>query len=200
MVTNLDEAALLAIRSMERMREYNAAVDSILFEVGCAVRPWFAAHGFETSSVAYFETFIGVIPEEDARFVETLRPFAERSFADPRARLIFGHLAESRLVDDLDISYPVDEIELLKDYPAAFRNLSHDAFLVLNAMSPKNIDQVDRFFRIESPNIENFQLGIIRQGVKKKFFRQAPELQWLKESRFRGLNRAIDSALDRMGM
>ena len=199
-MTDFDKALLLSERGLDATGEQDAAANSILYEVSCGVRPTFSMIGYRSTAISYLDSFLTDPTEAQlAWFVETLRPFAERSFADPRARHVFSYLAERQLADDLDLSYPVDEIELLKDFPEAYMTINFDYNLVNDAMSPKNIDQVVRFLRMESPNLERFQFANIRQGVRKKFYRQAPELQWLKESRFRGANKPVDRALDRMG-
>ncbi|AQQ14341.1 hypothetical protein CGLAU_01770 [Corynebacterium glaucum] len=159
---------------------------------------WYTPVG--RSTLNYLSGFkIGATKEERAQLIEILRPYAERSFADPRARRIFMYLSESGLVDDLDLSFPVDEIELLKDIPLARGVISYDTTLVIHGMSSKNLEQVERFLRIESPRLVDFQVPTIEEGTRKKFFRQAPELRWLKESRFRGLDKRTDKILDRMG-
>ena len=39
---------------------------------------------------------------------------------------------------------------------------------------------------------------VIQEGVRKKFFREAPVLGWFASSRFRGRNKYLDAAHDRM--
>lgn len=131
---------------------------------------------------------------------EGIRPLAERSFDDPLARYMFSYLPGFG-VKNPDISYVVDEIERLKDEemgPDLYRVLDHDVNILHNTLLPSSVGQLDRFLRLESEAITLMQGGIIQEGAKKKFFREAPELQWLASSRFRGLNKYTDRALDRM--
>lgn len=131
---------------------------------------------------------------------EGIRPLAERSFDDPLARYMFNYLPGFG-VKNPDISYVVDEIEQLKDEelgPDLHRVLDHDVNILHNTLLPSSVGQLDRFLRLESEAITLMQGGIIQEGAKKKFFREAPELQWLASSRFRGLNKYTDRALDRM--
>ncbi|MGV0431624.1 hypothetical protein [Corynebacterium sp. 20_84] len=131
---------------------------------------------------------------------EGIRPLAERSFDDPLARYMFRYLPGFG-VKNPDISYVVDEIEQLKDEeigPELQRGLDHDVDILYNTLLPSSVGQLDRFLRLESEAITLMQGGIIQEGAKKKFFREASELQWLVSSRFRGLNKYTDRALDRM--
>ena len=196
---SISNEEFLAKRAMDTTGEHAAAANSILYEVACAVDPEFRRNTYTSTGIAYFDSFEASATKEQLdQYIQALRPYAERDFADPRARHLFRYLS-MRPIDDLDISYPVDDIDLLKDVPVARRSLHYDAFLVMEAMSAKNVDEVNRFLHLESPNLDTLQIATIREGVKKKFFRKAPELQWLKDSRFRGIDKAIDRALDRIG-
>lgn len=131
---------------------------------------------------------------------EGVRPLAERSFDDPLARYLFGYFPGLG-VKHPDISYVVDEMERLKDEemgPELDAVLNFDLTILCEVMSASNIDQLDRLLRIESDTIAGQQSVVIQTGVRKKFFREAPELQWLATSRFRGKNKYLDGALDRM--
>lgn len=196
---DISDDELLAQRAMDSTGEHAAAASSLLYEVACTVRPELRRNSYSSTGIAYFDSFeVSATKEQLAQYIQALRPYAERDFADPHARHLFRYLS-MRPIDDLDISYPVDEIDLLKDIPMARETIHYDAFLVMDAMSAKNVEEVNRFLHLESPNLDPLQIATIRRGVKKKFFRQAPELQWLKESRFRGIDEAIDRALDRIG-
>lgn len=131
---------------------------------------------------------------------EGLRPLGERSFDAPVARYMFSYFPDLG-VKNPDITHVIDELERLKDEEWSFdlgRVLNFDATILCKAMSAANIDQLDRLLRIESDTIAEQQSVVIQEGAKKKFFREAPELQWLASSRFRGLNKYTDRALDRM--
>lgn len=131
---------------------------------------------------------------------EGVRPLAERSFDDPLARYLFGYFPGLG-VKNPDISYVVDEMERLKDEemgPELDAVLNFDLTILCEVMSASNIDQLDRLLRIESDTIAGQQSVVIQTGVRKKFFREAPQLQWLAASRFRGRNKYLDGALDRM--
>lgn len=131
---------------------------------------------------------------------EGLRPLGERSFDDPIARLMFSFFPDLG-VKNPDITYVVDEFERLKDEEWSFdlkRVLNFDATILCKAMSASNVDQLDRLLRIESDTIAGQQSVVIQEGAGKKLFREAPELSWLATSRFRGRNKYLDAALDRM--
>lgn len=131
---------------------------------------------------------------------EGLRPLGERSFDDPIARFMFSYFPDLG-VKNPDITYVIDEFERLKDEEWSFdleRVLDFDATILCDAMSASNIDQLDRLLRIESDTIAGQQSVVIQEGARKKFFREAPELSWLAGSRFRGRNKYLDAALDRM--
>lgn len=131
---------------------------------------------------------------------EGLRPLGERSFDDPIARYMFSYFPDLG-VKNPDITYVIDEFERLKDEEWSFdleRVLDFDATILCKTMSATNIDQLDRLLRIESDTIADQQSVVIQEGVGKKFFREAPELSWLAGSRFRGRDKYLDAALDRM--
>lgn len=131
---------------------------------------------------------------------EGLRPLGERSFDDPIARFMFSYFPDLG-VKNPDITYVIDEFERLKDEEWSFdleRVLDFDATILCKTMSATNIDQLDRLLRIESDTIADQESVVIQEGVGKKFFREAPELSWLAGSRFRGRDKYLDAALDRM--
>lgn len=131
---------------------------------------------------------------------EGLRPLGERSFDDPIARFMFSYFPDLG-VKNPDITYVIDDFERLKDEEWSFdlkRVLNFDATILCKAMSAANVDQLDRLLRIESDTIAGQQSVVIQEGARKKFFREAPELSWLAGSRFRGRNKYLDAALDRM--
>lgn len=131
---------------------------------------------------------------------EGLRPLGERSFDDPIARYMFSYFPDLG-VKNPDITYVIDEFERLKDEEWSFdleRVLNFDATILCKAMSAANVDQLDRLLRIGSDTIAGQQSVVIQEGARKKFFREAPELSWLAGSRFRGRNKYLDAALDRM--
>ena len=131
---------------------------------------------------------------------EGLRPLGERSFDDSIARYMFSYFPDLG-VKNPDITHVIDEFEGLKDEEWSFdlgRVLNFDATILCKTMSATNVDQLDRLLRIESDTIAGQQSVVIQEGVGKKFFREAPELQWLVSSRFRGLSKYTDRALDRM--
>jgi len=131
---------------------------------------------------------------------EGLRPLGERSFDDPVARYMFSYFPDLG-VKNPDITHVIDEFERLKVEEWSFdlkRVLNFDATILCKAMSAANVDQLDRLLRIESDTIAGQQSVVIQEGARKKFFREAPELSWLAGSRFRGRNKYLDAALDRM--
>ncbi|WP_301925753.1 hypothetical protein [Corynebacterium glaucum] len=138
---------------------------------------------------------------EKKEIIARIRPYAERDFADPYARFILPYL--NRLgVNDIDLTYLVDEMELIQheDSKAAKKILMWDTTALLDAMSKHNIDQIDRFLQLPGEPLFDWQNITIQTGAKKKFFRQAPQLQWLKDSdRFRGFGPNLDKALNRIG-
>ena len=131
---------------------------------------------------------------------EGLRPLGERSFDDSIARYMFSYFPDLG-VKNPDITHVIDEFERLKDEEWSFdlkRVLNFDATILCKTMSASNVDQLDRLLRIESDTIAGQQSVVIQEGARKKFFREAPELGWLASSRFRGRNKYLDAALDRM--
>ena len=133
---------------------------------------------------------------------EGIRPLAERGFDDPLARYMFGYLPGLG-VKNPDITYVVDEFDRLKDEEWSSdvnRVLDFDATILCRTMSTNNIDQLVRLLRMESETIKGQQSVVIQQGVRKKFFREAPELKWLAASHFRGRNKYLDAALDRISV
>ena len=138
---------------------------------------------------------------EKKEIIARVRPYAERDYADPYARFILPYL--NRLgVNDIDLTYLVDELELIQheDSKEAEDIRMWDTTALLDAMSKHNIDQIDRFLQLPGEPLFGWQNITIQTGAKKKFFRQAPQLQWLKDSdRYRGFGPNLDKALDRMG-
>ncbi|MDK8795303.1 hypothetical protein QP968_06210 [Corynebacterium sp. MSK041] len=131
---------------------------------------------------------------------ERVRPLGERSFDDPLARYLFCYFPVLKIKKP-DISYLVDEFEKLKDEeltPDLKRVLDFDLSTLVALMGPEHVEQLDRLLRLESDTIFPQQSGVIQVGVRKKFFREADALQWLASSRFRGANKYLDGALDRM--
>ena len=139
-------------------------------------------------------------PVELAEIGQCVRPLAERSFDDPVARYLFGLFPLLKITGS-DVSYVVDEFEKLKDEKPCLdldRVLDYDVDTLISVMAPEHIAQLDRFLRIDSETVWPQQAALIKAGVQKGFFRDADALQWLVSSRFRGWNRYLDHALDRM--
>ncbi|OFT82449.1 hypothetical protein [Corynebacterium sp. HMSC29G08] len=139
-------------------------------------------------------------PVELAEIGQRVRPLAERSFDDPVARYLFGLFPLLKITSS-DVSYVVDEFEKLKDEKPCLdldRVLDYDVDTLISVMAPEHIAQLDRFLRIDSETVWPQQAALIKAGVQKGFFRDADALQWLVSSRFRGWNRYLDQALDRM--
>jgi len=185
-------------RLIDSTGENGAAASSLLYEAIRKVRPDLV--GELAFNVSYTAIFKAEASEEEVAAVDALlRPYAERSFADPRARYITWYLIVIGITD-LDVaSHIADDMELLQNVPGARRALNDDADLMSKVASPDNIQYIDRVLRLDGEHVRDAQLLILVDMVGKKFFRQAPELQWIKNSHFRGVNSRMDKALDRMG-
>ena len=184
-------------RTMDSTGENNAAAISLSYEAVRKVRPDLA--GELKLNVSYSSLLRAEASKEEiSEVVSLLRPYAERSFADPRARYITWFLIALG-IKDIDVSYVVDDMELLQDSPKGRRALNDDSDLLSETASPDNIHHINRALRLSGEHVHSAQLMIIADGVRKKFFRRAPELQWVKNSHFRGVNPRMDRALDRMG-
>ncbi|WP_301925755.1 hypothetical protein [Corynebacterium glaucum] len=185
-------------RLIDSTGENGAAASSLLYEAIRKVRPDLVGElAFNAPYTAMFKTEAS--KEEVAAVDALLRPYAERSFADPRARYITWYLIAIGITD-LDVaSHIADDMELLQNIPGARRALNDDADLMSKVASPANIQHIDRVLRLDGEYVRDSQLLILVDMVGKKFFRQAPELQWIKNSHFRGVNSRMDKALDRMG-
>ncbi|AQQ14344.1 hypothetical protein CGLAU_01785 [Corynebacterium glaucum] len=185
-------------RQIDSTGENGAAASSLLYEAIRKVRPDLV--GELAFNVSYTAIFKAEASEEEVAAVDALlRPYAERSFADPRARYITWYLIAIGITD-LDVaSHIADDMELLQNVPGARRALNDDADLMSKVASPDNIQHIDRVLRLDGEHVRDAQLLILVDMVGKKFFRQAPELQWIKNSHFRGEHPRMDKALDRMG-
>ena len=186
--------------SDEQIRENSEAAYRLIYDTVRSVREDLIG-GFSPHSDYFTPVNKDATRSEKKEIIARIRPYAERDFADPYARFIFPFL--NRLgVKDIDLTYLVDEMELIQheDSKAAKDILMWDTTALLDAMSQHNLDQVDRLLRLPGEPILEWQDVTIQEGAKKNLFRQAPQLQWLKDSdRYRGISSYLDKALDRIG-
>lgn len=184
----------------KRIEENSHAADRIIYDAVTSVRPNLLG-AFKPQSDDFTPVNEHATRSEKKEIIARIRPYAERDYADPYARFILPYL--NRLgVNDIDLTYLVDELELIQheDSQEAEDIRKWDTTALHDAMSKHNIDQIDRFLKLPGEPLFGWQNVTIQAGAKKKFFRQAPQLQWLKDSdRYRGDNPYLDKALDRMG-
>ena len=110
-------------RLIDSTGENSAAAGSLFYEALRKVRPDLA--GELDLNAPYTAMFKTEASKEEIDVVDSLlRPYAERSFADPRARYITWYLIAIGITD-LDVaSHIADDMELLQNIPGALRTLN----------------------------------------------------------------------------
>ena len=181
----------------KRIERNSRAADRIIYDAVTSVRNDLLGD-FKPNEDHFTPVNEHATRSEKKEIIARIRPYAERDFSDPYARFILPYL--NRLgVNDINLTYLVDEMELIQheDSKAAKDIRMWDTTALEDAMSKNNIDQIDRFLQLPGEPLLDSQNITIQAGASKKFFRQAPQLQWLKDSdRYRGISSYLDKALD----
>ncbi|MGJ4077324.1 hypothetical protein ACN4EB_06310 [Corynebacterium macclintockiae] len=166
-------------------------------------------------AIADFRKFKPDFHKTPERFVDFIQE-AKRDLTPAQIRQYIAehrHMAESPMDDwsrsfmglliqlgakDLDITNAVDEmlkyIDCGGDHYAIHSLVKADTNLIIYNIHPKNFEQINRFLKATSTNepeiLYEWQRFLIKQGVRKKAFREYPGFHWIKTSAFAEAPRA----------
>lgn len=129
-------------------------------------------------------------PAQKRQFIKDHRHEAELAL-DERSRA-FMRVLINLGAKDLDITNAVDEMLKYIDCGGKSSDIraivDADTNLILYNIHPKNFEQINRFLKATSTNepelLFEWQRFLIKQGVRKKAFREYPGFHWVKTSAF----------------
>lgn len=129
-------------------------------------------------------------PAQKRHFIKAHRHEAERPL-DEKSRAYMNVLINLG-AKDLDITNAVDEmlyyIDSGGDHYEIRALVSADTGLIIYNIHPKNFEQINRFLKASSQRepeiLYEWQRFLIKQGTKKKTFREYAGFQWIKSSAF----------------
>ncbi|MCG7457573.1 hypothetical protein [Corynebacterium sp. ACRPH] len=129
-------------------------------------------------------------PAQKRQFIKDHRHEAELTL-DERSRA-FMRVLINLGAKDLDITNAVDEMLKYIDCGGKSSDIraivDADTNLILYNIHPKNFEQINRFLKATSTNepeiLFEWQRFLIKQGVRKKAFREYPGFHWIKTSAF----------------
>lgn len=129
-------------------------------------------------------------PAQKREFVKDHRHEAEKPLND-WSRSFMGFLIHLG-AKDLDITNAVDEmlyyIDSGGDHYEIRGLVDADTNLIIYNIHPKNFEQINRFLKATSQRepeiLYEWQRFLIKQGTKKKPFREYAGFQWIKSSAF----------------
>lgn len=144
----------------------------------------------ETNFNYVIEAQRDLTPAQKRQFIKDHRHEAERPL-DEWSRSFMGLLIHLG-AKDLDITNAVDEMLEYIDCGGKSSDIraivDADTNLILNNIHPKNFEQINRFLKATSTNepeiLFEWQRFLIKQGVRKKAFREYPGFHWIKNSAF----------------
>ena len=144
----------------------------------------------ETNFNYVIEAQRDLTPAQKRQFIKDHRHEAERPL-DEWSRSFMGLLIHLG-AKDLDITNAVDEMLEYIDCGGKSSDIraivDDDTNFILNNIHPKNFEQINRFLKATSTNepeiLFEWQRFLIKQGVRKKAFREYPGFHWIKNSAF----------------
>ncbi len=124
-------------------------------------------------------------PEQAAKVINLLKPYATTSFDRTTTREIFA-IALNMGAHDLDVTPIIDEAERYQTSTdlEILEIIDDDQALLLEVITPSNFEQFNRYLHLDGPALIDNQVEFLRKAVRNKSFRNAPEFQWLATSRF----------------